>query len=307
MIADYLIENYETKINKYFLSDDWKNKYKDKISQIQHDEPWLTLIASYALFGNQDNYSEDRLNAINKIFSLSGLSNKINFTSIINIVLEKKLPEIIPYRKYLKESFEKENFHLYPDRRQLIDTKISDENSSFEGSTNLDLMIEGISNNKKIVCFIEAKYLSDISYQITYNPVRDQIIRNIDCGIDCIEDKKHNNPIDSYDEFHFLLLTPKIFRIPEFGGNKESEITKFQSNKGRYYCYKMKDYLNPENLKSYLPHRELTDNNWKIISENIGWLTFEDIYSCCKEFATIENNKEAEMIEQFLVERNLLK
>ena len=50
-------------------------------------------------------------------------------------------------------------------------------------------MIEGISNNRKTTIFIEAKFLSDISYQTKYNPFRDQISRMIDCGIDYVNNK----------------------------------------------------------------------------------------------------------------------
>ncbi len=303
MIASYLIDNFDSKIRKYFPSDDWKAKYKDKLTQIEHDEPWLTLIACYSVFGNQEIYSKECLSAINKILSLSGLNNKIEFSSIEKVRVEEKLPEILDYRAFLKESYLSDNFHLYPDRREIIKNKILKEEASFEGNTNLDLLVEGISNGRKTTCFIEAKFLSDISYQIKYNPVRDQIIRNIDSGIDYIQNKKYAN---NFSDFYFLLLTPMIFKTKRFGGNKSSLLQQLGADSSRLYCYKMQEYCDYKVIKQYLPHRQLKDNEWQMISNNIGWISFEDFYNCSKEFSTIENENEAGMIKIFFEDRNLI-
>lgn len=47
-----------------------------------------------------------------------------------------------------------------------------------EGESEIDVRIE----TGRLVCFIEAKYKSDISTRATNNPDRDQIIRNLDVG-----------------------------------------------------------------------------------------------------------------------------
>jgi len=303
MIARYLISNFDSKIRKYFSSDDWKTKYQKKLTKIEHDEPWLTLIACYSVFGGQEGYSNKCLSAINKILSLSGLNNKIEFSSIEKVRVEEKLPEILEYREFLKGSYLSDNFHLYPDRRKIIKSKILKEKASFEGNTNLDLLIEGISNGRKTTCFIEAKFLSDISYQITYNPVRDQIIRNIDSGIDYIMKKKYAN---DFSDFYFLLLTPMVFKTKRFGCNKSSFLQQFGADSSRLYCYKMQEYCDYKMIKQNLPHRQLKDNEWQMISNNIGWISFEDIYNCSKEFSTIENEIEAGMIKDFFEDRNLI-
>lgn len=303
MIADYLIANFDSKISKYFPSDDWKAKYKNKLTQIEHDEPWLTLIACYSVLGNQTVYSPDKLSAINKILSLSGLTKKIEFSTIEKVRVEEKLPEIIDYRTFLKESYLSDNFHFYPDRREIIKSKILKKEASFEGNTNLDLLIEGISNGRKTTCFIEAKFLSDISYQIKYNPVRDQIIRNIDSGIDYVKSKKY---ADNFSDFYFLLLTPMIFKTKKFGGIKDSFLQQFGADSSRLYCYKMQEYCDFNMIKRYLPHRKLNDKEWQMISNNIGWISFEDFYNCSKEFSTFENDSEAAMIKDFFENRNLI-
>jgi hypothetical protein len=249
MIAQYLLDNFDNKIRNYFLSDDWKNVYQKKLVAIDHDEPWLTLISSYALFGNMSMVSLSSLDAINFILNASGISNKINFTSIDNIKVEKKTREIPQYRDYLCKIYENTG-HLYPDRNLKIVIKLTDNKASFEGNTNIDLVIEGTSNSKKTVCFIEAKFLSDISYQIKYNPVRDQIIRNIDCGIDHILENHFKGIKTSFADFYFFLLTPGIFRPELFGKMKGSVYDRFDACSSRLYCYKMKEYKDWRNIKN---------------------------------------------------------
>lgn len=303
MIEKELINNFDKKLKAYFASSDWEAKYRDKIKQINHDEPWLTLIACYSIFGNQKTINQSQLTAINGLLNSAGLGNRFYFSSISRIKVEEKLPEIKEYRNYLKNIFKKDNFHLYPDRRKIIENKLKKENASFEGNTNLDLLIEGISNNKKTTIFIEAKFLSDISYQIKYNPVRDQIIRNIDCGIDYVQNKEY---ADNFGDFYFMLLTPKVFRSDKFGKNKKTELFELGSDSSRLYCYKMNEYKDFKSLKKLLPHRNLQNEEWKIISNNIGWLTFEDFLENSSNNSTIQDSNEKIMIEDFFSARNLI-
>jgi len=184
MIAKHLISSF-SKISNYFPSTAWKDKYLKSLTNIEHDEPWLTLIACYSVFGDRSAVSPNALNAINEVLGSSRVKNHAVFSELTKVTVEKKLPEIISYREFLKFAYSRENFHLYPDIRAKIASKVKG-NRSFEENTNLDLFIEGKSNSGKVVCFIEVKFLSDIAYQTTYNPVRDQIIRNVDCGIDYV-------------------------------------------------------------------------------------------------------------------------
>ncbi|MDA3893970.1 MAG: hypothetical protein PF517_20110 [Salinivirgaceae bacterium] len=297
-IVDYLIANFESTIGKYFPSEnkEWKDNYNNR--KIEHDEPWVTLIAMYSLFGNQENVTENQVDAFNQVLANAGFANAPKFSSIEKVIVEEKLAEIKSYRLFLLEEFKKDVFHLYPDRIKTIEEKIEKANASFEGNTNLDLKIIGQVNGKRTICFIEAKFLSDISYSTTYNPVRDQIIRNIDCGIDCLINKNSNH-IDSIENFYFLMLTPKVFRTVKYGGGKTSGINQFGADSSRLYCYKMDEYKSWSKIKSRLPHRkELSDKNWETLSDNIGWITFEDIYT--------NGVSEDNMIEKFFKERNLI-
>lgn len=170
MIADYLIENFESTLKEYFpykeSSKNWENEFRNKIGQINHDEPWLTLIACYSIFRNQEKYTSSTLLAVNKLLGQSGFGDRIQFSEINEVTIEKRLPRIKTYQYYLHKLFREGVFHLYPDRNTIINEKLKDKNSYFEGSTHLDLLIQGVSKGKTVSCFIEAKFLSDISYQI---------------------------------------------------------------------------------------------------------------------------------------------
>ena len=61
-----------------------------------------------------------------------------------------------------------------------------------EGQTEVDIIIE----TNDFVWFIEAKYKSDISMRTTHDPNRNQIIRNIDVGLEYVKGK----------DFYFSLL-----------------------------------------------------------------------------------------------------
>ncbi|MDR1742399.1 MAG: hypothetical protein LBR48_01095 [Dysgonamonadaceae bacterium] len=286
----YLLENFEAKISRYFNSESlnkWKDKYSKSLEKINHDEPWLTLIACYSVFGNQQKINMEN---VKKIL-------QIDIEAIKCVQVEKNIKEIQTYRDFLKVQYSKQNFHLYPDRKNVITGKIAKPNDSFEGNTNLDLLIRGkTSDNKDTVCFIEAKFLSDISYQITYNPFRDQIARNIDAGIEYCQEKN----IEDLSLFYFYLLTPEVFKPNTAKYNQMKEL--IGAYKSRLYSYKFEEYQNWENLKRALPHREIDDETWKIISENIKWITFEDFY----RNMTIQDEAEKDMIKTFFIERNLL-
>lgn len=116
---------------------------------------------------------------------------------------------------------------------------------------------------------IEAKVLSDISYEITYDTMRNQIARNIDVMLE--SNKELCDPLNKRDpdKTLFLLVTPKLFK---------------DNPSSRLYGYKFNKYkTNPKSLSADLPHRKNCD--WQNISSRLGWLTWEDFKSvnrnCC--------------------------
>lgn len=301
-ISDYLLCNWNLLLGYFteYKMEEWKKDYEIKARSMGHDEPWLTLVAVRALFGGKADLKDmKRVDAFNSLLKSSGMVDPPVLDEIIDIQLEKQLPEILSYREKLKNTA----FHYFPQSIITIEEKRKKENASFEGPTHVDLFIIGRSGEKNICFVIEAKFNSDISKDISYNPVRDQIIRNIDAAIDFSQDRDLEIPIHS---FCFLLLTPKLFRTENFGGNRKTTIEIFRPQHGRFYCYKMDEYRDPAAIRQALPHRHGEEEPaWEQISKRIGWMTFEDMYQTAISYGTIEST-EKDMIREFMEERNMV-
>ena len=304
-IWDKISKDHEESANK------WIEKFKKSASgkTLDHDEPWLTLVALYGLFGDQtDNDNPRVLRAINDLF-VNVFDHRREkaprFEELIGAHLELNLPEILKYRRFLKENVFKDGpFHLYPDRRQVLEDKLRREKARLEGNTSLDILISGRGNGRPIHLFIEAKFLSDISKDITYVTVRNQIARNIDCAIDLMT--KGGKDLNGLKDFWFLLLTPGIFRTERYGGPRLSPIRDFVPERSRLFCYKMDDYLYPDFLRRDLPHWKdiLESEQWDLISSRIGWLTYEDIFSTVKSKGSL-TGESLEDFKEFFRERSL--
>lgn len=97
-IENLLIENNVEKIKYYFPQDSyekWISKYKESIKKISHDEPWLTLVSMYALFGElkSDIDCEKDVNDINFINNINDNSlhafKKLLENANIDTIIEK--------------------------------------------------------------------------------------------------------------------------------------------------------------------------------------------------------------------------
>ena len=107
----------------------------------------------------------------------------------------------------------------------------------------------------------EAKVLSDISYSISFDNFRNQLARNIDVMLEVPRQTdgllKKRDPEKSL----FCLLTPASFK---------------KQPHSRLYGWHMNEYCaEPDALDRDLVHRQQED--WRAISNRLGWLTFEDI------------------------------
>jgi hypothetical protein len=335
-IVDTLLANGGEKIRRYFVAPEsgdgdsriwdrvskgdqltankWIEKFKKSAGEkiLEHDEPWVTLVALYGLFGDQkDINNSQRLESIN--YLLSDVFGKRHdrpappeFDHLAGVHIEVVLPEILRYREYVQKSiFIEGPYHCYKDRKQKLSEKLEKEKASFEGSTNLDTLISGKNNGRNIHLFIEAKFLSDISTDITYVSVRNQIARNIDCAIDLMT--AGGEDLKGLKDFWFLLLTPGIFRTERYGGPVLSPIAPFLPQRSRLFCYKMEDYLHPDFLRRDLPHwKDILDTqHWALISKRLGWLTYEDIASAVLFKNTLVGD-ELEDFKEFFRDRCLM-
>jgi hypothetical protein len=126
--------------------------------------------------------------------------------------------------------------------------KRANASARLEGPTEVDIVLE----SDQALVFIEAKYLSDISADTSYDTTRDQIARNIDVGTYQAKNR----------DFYFILLTPDYFE------------------RSRLFWYKMQDYRSDAaNLARALPHRVggSAPVDFERMRRNIGWLLWRDV------------------------------
>jgi hypothetical protein len=178
----------------------------------------------------------------------------------LHLFFEANLPSPKSYTTWLRENLPYRQFIPY-----ILDSDNGRKN--LEGPTNVDAILLNSKSGFAIVC--EAKVLSDISYQVTYDVMRNQIARNVDVML--ANNRKLCPPLQERDpeKTLFLLLTPRTFQ---------------DNPSSRLFGYKFNQYKNnPESLGQDLPHR--IDCDWTTISKRLGWLTWEDFkdvnQDCC--------------------------
>lgn len=153
-----------------------------------------------------------------------------------------------------------------------------------EGNSHIDMALGALSTIEETsslkylssygnhVCFVEAKYLSDMNVKTTHSAIRNQMDRVIE-NLLCLKDEG-----DFPEELVFTLLTPRIFK---------------ESYGSRIYYYKFYEYKNllgNEN-KKLADKIELSKENkrYKYTKEpvfikkridhlNLNWVTFEEIF-----------------------------
>jgi hypothetical protein len=128
-----------------------------------------------------------------------------------------------------------------------------------EGDSEIDVRIE----TERFVCFIEAKYKSDISLRTKNNPDRDQIIRNLDLG----------TWYAGVRDFYFVLLV--MGETHSADGLKTLE----------YYA------TGRDTILARLPHRNDELQNLKGIG-HVMWRHMTEILRKCETQAEHEDEKQ---------------
>ncbi len=167
----------------------------------------------------------------------------------IGLFLEYQVSSPKVYREYLAQNLK--DRHLVEYVFDQAKKKDSDEyRGNLEGSTHVDAYI--FNPKTKFRVFIEAKYLSDISYDVSYDIARNQIARNIDCMLDDPEYKSL-----------FMLVTPQFF---------------IDNPRTRLYGYKMSEYrADGELLQLDLPHRALDKETKLNLPKQLAWVSWEEL------------------------------
>jgi len=232
--------------------------------QIEKDERFWVASCMMTMF-----YDERRLQMLQKLFTeafggnppLAGLDSwRECLEGDLALFFETFLPSPPSYKAWLRQNL---------NEQQLIPHVLSSAygKRNLEGPTHIDALLINPSNGFAV--FVEAKVLSDISYQVTYDAARNQMARILDV---ILEENTHLcEPLCRRDPKRtlFLLLTPEMFKI---------------NPSRRLYGCKFNDYKkNSESIVVEMPHRK--NLNWLEIRRRLGWLTWEDFHrtnrNCC--------------------------
>ena len=233
--------------------------------QIEKDERFWIATCTMTIF-----HSKSRSQELTKLFRngygetppIRGLNSWDEcFGEELHLFFEPNLPSPSSYKEWLLKNLNKRQFIPYV-------LESAEGKVNLEGATNVDAILLNSKNGFAVI--IEAKVLSDISYEITYDTMRNQIARNIDVMLE--KNEKLCDPLNKRDpeKTLFLFITPKLFK---------------ENSSSRLYGYKFNEYkTNPASLSADLPHRDNCD--WQNISSRLSWLTWEDSKDvnkdCCR-------------------------
>ncbi len=177
----------------------------------------------------------------------------------LHLFFEVSLPSPPAYKDWLARNVRER--HLIPYVLDAAHKRGGKEiKKGLEGPTHLDAML--LNEDNGFAAFWEAKVLSDISHDVSFDIARNQIARNIDVMLEANPDMPCPLSRRVPERSLFVLLTPEFFR---------------KNPSTRHYGSLLPDYQkNPDALVRDLPHRPGAD--WSALSHRIGWLTFEDCH-----------------------------
>lgn len=216
-------ENVKKYLNYYL---DSVKRYKEHVSsdkgvtisnakhprQVEKDERFWVITCLLTYY-----YSDKRNDLFSKLLSatfsdkppIEGISSwRERLEGNLQLYFEVPLPLPKSYKEWLAENIPDRQFIPYV--LEAARNK-SGENTrlNLEGATHVDALL--INPDTKFATLFEAKVLSDISCKITYDSMRNQIIRNIDVLLEDNEDMPEPLSLRLPERTFFVLLTPQMF------------------------------------------------------------------------------------------------
>jgi hypothetical protein len=174
------------------------------------------------------------------------------------LYFEAQLPSPRAYADWLRQNLK--DRHLIPYVR---DAAGRDASRLREGPTHFDAILVNPGNGFSLV--FESKVLSDVSSSVSFDSLRNQMVRCIDVMLERQKAAPAALASRDPDRSLFALLTPQMFR---------------KNPHSRLYGWLFEEYRrDPGTIARDLPHR--TSADWESVSRRLGWLTFEDIASHC--------------------------
>lgn len=226
--------------------------------QIEKDERFWTVAALMGLF-----HSENRVDHLTKALSkalgddppLGAFSSwQESLAGPLHLFFEVGLPSPHSYRTWLRQHQRERHFIPY------VLEAAEAAGESLEGRTHVDAVL--LAEDSGFAVLFEAKVTSDASSQVSFDLMRNQLIRNIDVMLDA--NPHLEPPLNERDPDNscFVLLTPELFQ---------------KRPDSRLYGRLLLEYQgDPEALARDLPHRP--GLAWPKISKRLGWLSFEECH-----------------------------
>lgn len=172
-----------------------------------------------------------------------------------------------------------------------------------EGETHLDLALGTIARRngtesgielEKVepswICFCEMKWHSDISYSVSYDQHRNQLVRVVENAL-CFQSRSK-----FAEKIHVVLVTPKLFQHAPI--------------RSRLYQYKYNEYYSdPSKIKGDLDVCKLNKNDrvdWnypgdtqnRLSKLSLGWISYETL------FEDMPMSDVSDELERFVAENN---
>ncbi len=223
--------------------------------QIEKDERFWTATALMRLYhceSPRDNFARLLSMGFGSVPPLEGMASWDDcLAGEVHLFLEATLSSPSTYKNWLQQHLSQQQFIPYV-------VEAAAAGRALEGPTHVDALLLNETNGFAVM--FEAKALSDISCQVTFDVRRNQIARNVDVMLEM--NTGLELPLSRRDPYKtlFSLLTPEVFRT-----NPHS----------RLYGWLFHDYRDhPRSLARDLPHRQQED--WPGIARRLGWLTWED-------------------------------
>ena len=226
--------------------------------QLEKDERFWIVTALTRLFHHDSGVQRVELFA--ELLRRAGLATAAGFdswesalTGELLLYFEVNLPSPQSYRESLKNSAKGLAIPYL--------LEAAEASGRHEGSTKVDAMLLAPETGTAVA--FEAKVLSDVSTQITYDPTRNQLARTIDVLLDQNERLNEHLVRRSPNRSHVVLVTPEIFRG--------------EASKSRLYGWLTPAYRSyPEDplLGQHLNHR--TPEELAGAADRLGWATWED-------------------------------
>jgi len=179
------------------------------------------------------------------------------FRGGLHLYFEVNLPSPPTYKHWLGENFTQRQIVPYVlDAGYRRGTDVV--RKGLEGPTQVDAILLNADNGFAVL--FEAKVLSDISYQVSFDVMRNQLARTIDVMLERNANLREPLSLRQPERTLFAMLTPEMFR---------------QDPHSRLYGWLLDEYRSsPAALARDLPHRQCVD--WSEVARRIGWLTWED-------------------------------